>query len=81
MKKSLDIRMAAAVIVLAAAGAAAAYFVFEGHCIADIPSAAVLVTAGIIFAVLLLRKSAAYRKILDECTGSNGSDHAGQEDR
>ena len=81
MKKILDIRMAAAVIVLAAAGAAAAYFVFEGHCIADIPSAAVLVAANIVFAVLLLRKSAAYRKILDECTGSNGSDHAGQEDR
>ena len=83
IKKILDIRMAAAVIVLAAAGAAAAYFVFEGHCIADIPSAAVLVAANIVFAVLLLRKSAAYRKILDECTGigSNGSDHAGQEDR
>lgn len=83
MRKIIDIRMAAAVIVLAAAGAAAAYFVFDGHCIADIPSAAVLVAADIVFAVLLLRKSAAYRKILDECTGtgSNGSDHAGQEDR
>lgn len=81
MRKIIDIRMAAAVIVLAAAGAAAAYFVFDGHCIADIPSAAVLVAADIVFAVLLLRKSAAYRKILDECTGSNGSGHAGQEDR
>lgn len=81
MRKILDIRMAAAVIVLAAAGAAAAYFVFEGHCIADILSAAVLVAADIVFAVLLLRKSAAYRKILDECTGSSGSGHAGSEDR
>ena len=83
MKKILDIRMAVAVIVLATAGAAAAYFVFEEHCIADIPSAAVLVAAGIVTAVLLLRKGAAYRKILDECTGtgSNGSGHAGQEDR